>query len=302
MQEPKIGFLVDSLDVENYVAEFFEQCDTQLNGQLIVICNQFEEENRLTLTRRLKEFGPKRALQKLTFTLLNRLERKLLARKHGPQCVSAFEPSSLRIDEDKILKITPLPSRANLIYKYDAHDIGKLKAENFDLIIRGEGRGILHGEILDVARQGIISFHYGDNRKYRGVPAGFWEVLFNDCKSELIIQKLDKTIDNGNVIARKTLETKETHLLNMHQLFSQSRVLIKDVLATLKKTGNLPKYESGMQTTGKLYTTPTLLQSLQYLPLLIRHAIGNSFIPKSIRNRIPSVSAELLGRNLNARR
>ena len=45
-------------------------------------------------------------------------------------------------------------------------DIDNIKFLNLDLLIRA-GSGILKGDILNVCKNGIISFHHGDNDIYR---------------------------------------------------------------------------------------------------------------------------------------
>ena len=47
---------------------------------------------------------------------------------------------------------------------------------DLDLIIRFEF-DIIRGNILDASRNGIWSFHHGDNRINRGGPSCFWEIV-----------------------------------------------------------------------------------------------------------------------------
>ena len=41
-------------------------------------------------------------------------------------------------------------------------------------------------KILNLNKYGILSFHHGDNRQYRGGPAGFWEVYERNNSSGFI--------------------------------------------------------------------------------------------------------------------
>ena len=63
--------------------------------------------------------------------------------------------------------------------------------------------GILKGEILKLTKFGVISFHHGDNRFYRGGPSGFWEVFNNELSSGFIIQRLNDELDGGMVLFRE---------------------------------------------------------------------------------------------------
>jgi len=80
-------------------------------------------------------------------------------------------------------------------------DIEVIKSKNLDFILRF-GFGILKGEILDSAKYGVWSYHHDDDRKYRGVPTGFWEIWFNDPINAAILQRLTNQLDSG-VILRK---------------------------------------------------------------------------------------------------
>jgi len=80
-------------------------------------------------------------------------------------------------------------------------DIELIKSYKLGFILRF-GFGIIKGEILDAAKYGIWSYHHDDDRKYRGVPTGFWEIWFNDPVNAAILQRLTNQIDSG-VILRK---------------------------------------------------------------------------------------------------
>ena len=107
------------------------------------------------------------------FALIEKIES--LGLKH----VEGFENHVNKYDLSKyvknIISINPIISKSGFVYRYEGDDIQKIRKLNLDLIVRC-GSGILHGEILNSARFGIISLHHADNRINRGVPPGFWEV------------------------------------------------------------------------------------------------------------------------------
>ena len=78
--------------------------------------------------------------------------------------ISKFNVQKIYVDPDI--------SSSNLFYRYKNSDLEKIKKLHLDLLIRG-GSGILKGEILNICRLGIISFHHGDNNLNRGGPPGF---------------------------------------------------------------------------------------------------------------------------------
>ncbi len=84
---------------------------------------------------------------------------------------------------------------------FDKNEIRKIRFCELDFILRF-GFGIIKGEILDSAKYGVWSYHHDDDRKYRGVPTGFWEILFGDPVNAAILQRLTDKLDSG-VILRK---------------------------------------------------------------------------------------------------
>mgnify|MGYP001309079474 CR=1 FL=1 len=47
----------------------------------------------------------------------------------------------------------------------------------------------------------FISFHHGDPSKYRGRPAGFYEILNGESANGIIVQKLNNKLDAEEVFA-----------------------------------------------------------------------------------------------------
>ena len=69
------------------------------------------------------------------------------------------------------------------------------------------GFGILRGEVLDVARHGIWSFHHDDERVIRGGPPSFWEVNDGLATTGVLLQRLTDKLDAGIPLARATFRT-----------------------------------------------------------------------------------------------
>ena len=76
----------------------------------------------------------------------------------------------------KIINVAGTWSKSNLFLKFTDKDLSLISSYDLDCIIRC-GSGILKGEILKLTKFGVISFHHGDNRFYRGGPSGFGRFL-----------------------------------------------------------------------------------------------------------------------------
>jgi hypothetical protein len=77
--------------------------------------------------------------------------------------------------------------------------------------------GIVRGEILRAARYGLWSFHHGDEEKYRGSPAGFWEIYNGEPVTGAILQRLTDRLDAGIVLHKGHFKTEANYgnLLNV---------------------------------------------------------------------------------------
>jgi len=66
--------------------------------------------------------------------------------------------------------------------------------------------GILKGDALDAPDRGVLSFHHGDLREYRGQPCGFWEFLNDEDTAGVTLQRLTETLDGGEIVAYEPVD------------------------------------------------------------------------------------------------
>ena len=97
---------------------------------------------------------------------------------------------------------------------FDPDDIETIKSYKIDFILRF-GFNILRGGILNAAEHGVWSFHHDDETKYRGGPAGFWEIYYKDRVNAAILQQLTERLDAGIILKKgwfKTIEIGRAHV------------------------------------------------------------------------------------------
>jgi len=99
-----------------------------------------------------------------------------------------------------------LTSKKGYAEYFTDSDIETIKSHKLDFILRF-GFGILKGDILDAAKYGVWSYHHDDDRKYRGVPTGFWEIWFNDPINAAILQRLTNQLDSGVILHKAYFAT-----------------------------------------------------------------------------------------------
>lgn len=68
------------------------------------------------------------------------------------------------------------------------------------------GFGFVVGPVLDAFDHGVLSFHHGDLREYRGQPMGFWEFVEGESTGGVTLQRIDDTLDGGEVIATREVD------------------------------------------------------------------------------------------------
>ena len=143
--------------------------------------------------------------------------------------------------------------------------IEQLEVEKIDIVIKF-GMGLLHIDEA-LSQYGILSFHHGNPSKYRGRPAGFYEILNGEKTSGVIVQKLTHELDAGEVYAYADAKVvnysyKKTAL----NFYSISRFLLRK--AIINVTNKAPVEISKK---GENYRLPSNYTVLRFTILLIRN-------------------------------
>lgn len=77
--------------------------------------------------------------------------------------------------------------------------------ERADLVVH-YGVGILAGPILTEPIDGVLSYHEGDVRAYRGSSSGFWERIAGEATMTVTLQQLTETLDGGRVVCTRAID------------------------------------------------------------------------------------------------
>ena len=172
-------------------------------------------------------------------------------------------------------KIYPLHRSGNIDYFNNESSI-VVKSYNLDLIIRFSFN-IISGEILNVAKNGIWSFHHADNDINRGGPAGFWEVFLKQTNTGVTLQRLSNNLDGGDIIDKAFYVTQSTFKKNNAFIIEKSLTILIKSLNLLKH--NKVKYKKSKKYNQFIYKYPKNIRIiLKYLYIII----NNIFISKII--------------------
>ena len=137
---------------------------------------------------------------------------------------------------------------------YSASTINMIKKNNHDVLVLVNGYGIIKEPILSIVTHGVLSFHHGNIRKYRGMPPLFWEYYHGEKECGATVQRLSEKLDAGEIMAETAIEINysKSFKYNKEKLYKKSEILIAQALDKVDNSvnGSVPK------TLGKVYTLP----------------------------------------------
>lgn len=84
---------------------------------------------------------------------------------------------------------------------FASEDLDRIREYKLDVILR-LGFNILKGDILNIPKYGVWSFHHGDEEKYRGGPPGVWEIMKDDTTIGTVLQRLTERLDGGYILKK----------------------------------------------------------------------------------------------------
>lgn len=258
----KIGFIVD----EDYISNNYNDLLTEID-----LDNTFFSTPVLISQRfnHLEEYKHKSSFIFIKNTFIRILRRLIMevefSKLKKNKIFSKYGTSiNLKNTSFKKIFIYPLISKSGNKHSFSEEDIKKVNDLKLDVLIRC-GKGILSGKILRAAKFGVLSFHHGDNREIRGLPAGFWEVFLSKPSTGFIIQQLTEQLDKGKVIYRGNIPTASYWHLNSAQINLKSNNFMLQVLRSISSTGILPPVERNLQYSDKIFFNPELVTLLIYI-------------------------------------
>jgi hypothetical protein len=132
--------------------------------------------------------------------------------------------------------------------------------------------GILKGTILTAATYGVWSFHHGDEMKYRGGPAGLWEILRGDPVTGAILQKLTEKLDGGFILKKGYLKTQlHSWKGNLEQLYMVSSSwpaqVAREINLTVKEGKAVAFHQS--ESTAPIYKVPDNKEMARFMIRLL---------------------------------
>ncbi len=148
---------------------------------------------------------------------------------------------------------------------FSDEDISAIRNYDLDFMLRF-GFNIIRGEILNIPKYGVWSFHHDDETKYRGGPAGLWEIYFNDAVNGAILQKLTDKLDSGIILKKGYFKTiNHSYTANVDMLNYSCSTWPKQICTDIKN-GVADYFNNSPSTSSaKIYKAPANLKMLSLL-------------------------------------
>jgi folate-dependent phosphoribosylglycinamide formyltransferase PurN len=140
-------------------------------------------------------------------------------------------------------------------------------SRSVDIVIH-HGVGILKGDILREPDHGVIGYHHGDIREYRGPGYGFWEYMNEENASGVTLQVLADRLDSGQIVDIVTVDIADAHTLP--EIRRRVNAASVPLLATGIQKLNDPDFSPEELTEEQLgemyyYSDATLAVKMKYL-------------------------------------
>lgn len=268
----RVGIMLDGLSAPAWISQLLAQLNEDSRVSMVLVVVNAEARTSLTLAK------VKRRLSGTLYRLYERLDRRIFRTS-----IDAFEMRDVAVLVDGATFIRARPERKGFVHRFDLATLDAVRKENLDVLLRF-GFNILRGEILEVPRHGVWSYHHGDNRLFRGGPPFFWEMFERQPTTGVILQILTEDLDGGYVIYRSSSATDLTSLSRgrnaaywkgSHFVARCLRDLYEDPLQFRESRRALQPsdpYKRG------IYRTPTNLQMLHFLGKLTQHVLRRAVL------------------------
>ena len=142
------------------------------------------------------------------------------------------------------------------------------------VLVRLGGFGIVKPPLLRLIPLGVLSYHHGDMRKYRGQPPAFWELNNGEQRIGVTVQRLSPGLDCGEPIVERSFPIRQSDTVATlsHRIFSESTDMMLEAVRLLGDPSFRPETIASY---GCLYTLPNLRQWLMLQARVRRRVLAS---------------------------
>lgn len=149
--------------------------------------------------------------------------------------------------------------------------INQLNSKNIKIIIKF-GMNLLKID-KNISEISILSYHHGNPSKYRGRPAGFYEILNNEKSIGIVVQSLTNKLDSGKILALANSKIENfSYTKTAINFYGNSKYLLSKAIDNL-----LQNKEINLEKNGKINKLPSNLVVLKFFVSIFKNLIRKIF-------------------------
>ncbi len=222
----RIALLVNSTTLPAWQYRMLQKVQKSGDGDIVLAVVRGKADQNATAPE-------KSSLALSLFYRYTRWDQKKFSESPDP-----FEQFKLTDLNGEIPEITATPETTRWSDTLRQEDVDTMKKHNIDVIIR-LGWRILKGDVLNVPRYGVWSYHHGDNQVNRGGPPGVWEHYYRQVCSGVTLQVLSEKLDDGLVLDRSYTSTDRSSVTKTrNKLYWRSVDMLPRKLSELRQNGH----------------------------------------------------------------
>jgi methionyl-tRNA formyltransferase len=216
--------------------------------------------------------------------ILSRLRRELKKGRGGYVAVMAVSLAARTLTDRSIPTTQYLRERGVEVREvedlYALATLEFIKETRPDCIARF-GFGLIREPVLSLAPKGVISYHHGDIRRYRGQPVAFWELYAGERELGVTVQILSEKLDAGKIVIEKpvAIRLNDTWHSLEQRAYDESKSMMLEACLLLDRDGFHPEVVQENEL-GSLNTIPNLRQwatlQARVLSRRLRSATGSA--------------------------
>jgi len=283
--------MVDSLEVSSYQFDVINHVSQSDSFADPVIIHGFKNPQVSATLLVPEENGRKTPalIERIDAKLFNILSRIIQKIEFGP--VRRGSPNYFRshslseVSGVNLLSVNASGSSNDSLAELSDSDLERIKNQALDCIVYFAGDN-LKGDILNKCKIGVLALCLGDNRAYRGGPAGFWEVLSNEPSTGFTIQKINNDALANDVLIRGNIMSWNNWTANHAALLAKSTFFVKKLLDDIATRGQLPKLDCAAVHAGQREHLRKSSTLLRYLLTILVPVVGGKLIEKFLSPKV----------------
>jgi hypothetical protein len=145
--------------------------------------------------------------------------------------------------------------------------------EETDVVFHN-GVGILSGRILTEPEHGVLSYHHGDIRRYRGVLTHLWNYLNGDEVGGVTVLRLTEELDVGGIVAAAEVDL--SNCLTWSEVETRKQLAGVPLLARAVENATDPDFEPDVpdpDELGRMYRSSDVT-----LPVIARYLLRETVL------------------------